>query len=383
MASPPHRWTDAHLDGLRRIADPHIDGTVARIATLGQVGVVNAAWATLRANADPVPPGLPPDVANYLNATATLPAWADPHQIAVGEGVFLKHGPAIVTGLLCASLPIGYSCAPPAQILMYSGRMTHDLRARIDETAQLVFDVAEPGGLGPTGRGIRSCQKIRMIHALIRHRVRAETDYDVARFGAPINQEDLAATMLAFGHITAWVIETLGATLSDAEREGWLHLWRVVGALLGIQPNALPTGADDCAALYREVLRRHQRPTAAGRELTLALLAHVRSYIPGRFDDAVFAELMRTFLTDPIADGMSVPRRRWARGILAADRALRRVGDRATDRSPALRWAAGRFNLHLLRALHRADRRGKRVDFRLPASLLRPEWLPASRSRGR
>src|SRR5690606_1233840 len=152
----------------------------------------------------------------------------------------------------------GYSCTPPARVLEETGRLQKDVRARIDETAQFVFDVTSPGGLAPGGVGVQSCQKVRLIHGLIRHRIRSERTFDEARYGAPINQEDLASTVLAFGHVTAHAIEVLGQSLSERERDGWLHLWRVVGSLLGTEDDALPDGAVECEALFRRVLQRHQ-----------------------------------------------------------------------------------------------------------------------------
>ncbi|MBK8044673.1 MAG: DUF2236 domain-containing protein [Haliscomenobacter sp.] len=65
------------------------------------------------------------------------------------------------------------------------------------ETAQFVIDVLSPGGLSPAGKGVRSAQKVRLIHASIRHFLK-QRGWDTEDLGEPLNQEDKAGTLMAF-----------------------------------------------------------------------------------------------------------------------------------------------------------------------------------------
>jgi ER-bound oxygenase mpaB/B'/Rubber oxygenase, catalytic domain len=65
--------------------------------------------------------------------------------------------------------------------------------------------------------------------------------WDTESLGVPINQEDLAATLLAFSTNVLWGIEfILGMPLSTSETNDYLLLWRYLGWLLGVET------IDDC-----------------------------------------------------------------------------------------------------------------------------------------
>jgi len=67
--------------------------------------------------------------------------------------------------------------------------------------------------------------------------------WDVAAFGVPINQEDMAATLLAFSYNVLVGIEAIrGAPLPRADQAAYLHLWRYIGFLLGVDDEHNPCG---------------------------------------------------------------------------------------------------------------------------------------------
>lgn len=365
-------FSDALLDHHRTLGDPGADAVIAALSRR-EVEETNKVWGALRDNDDPVPTGLPPEVAAYLATSGTPPTWADARKIRIGEQVFATHGPAIVTGLFCSSLPHAYACARGAEVLVRTGRMKGsvrgDLRRRIDETAQMVFDVCGEGGLGPNGRGVRTLQKVRLIHAAVRDRVRRDPTWNEPRFGTPINPEDLAGTMLTFSLSTGRAVEALGADLSAEEWDGWLHLWRVAASLLGVPDVLMPADKAASEALWSAIMGRQQAPSLAGRQLTGALVEHINSYLPGRLWDGTTAELMRTFLGDDVADWLGVPRRNWTGMLLALEKRWYGHADDRRDESALLRGMTRWFHLELLDAVFFAERRGKEVRFRLPASL--------------
>ena len=69
-------------------------------------------------------------------------------------------------------------------------------RRRIVETSQMIIDVMQEGGLEPGGYGVRTAQKVRLMHAGVRHLL-LQRDWNPA-WGVPINQEDLAGTLASF-----------------------------------------------------------------------------------------------------------------------------------------------------------------------------------------
>jgi hypothetical protein len=55
----------------------------------------------------------------------------------------------------------------------------------------------------------------------------------IARSKIPLNQEDMAATLGAFGVAPVWSLERMGFRLSIREKEAYLFLWRYLGYYLG------------------------------------------------------------------------------------------------------------------------------------------------------
>jgi hypothetical protein len=72
-----------------------------------------------------------------------------------------------------------YAGYPGVKVLTFSRRLDHDAVRRVGETAQFVLAVMTPGSLHPGGRGIRKIQKIRLLHAAIRHLVSSSGRWDV------------------------------------------------------------------------------------------------------------------------------------------------------------------------------------------------------------
>ena len=97
--------------------------------------------------------------------------------------------------------------------ILKTGGMRGNTRRRILETAQFVFDVLNLGAFTATGRGVRSTQKVRLMHATIRHLTLMEGQWDSKSWGVPLNQEDLAGTLMTFSVVVLDVFESVGVRL--------------------------------------------------------------------------------------------------------------------------------------------------------------------------
>src|SRR5262249_45188084 len=140
----------------------------------------------------------------YFKRTAALPAFADPARIARAQDLFTRYGWQVAVGLFCSSLPQAYAAKKGAKVLGYTQALSRHVRQRIFETAQFIFDAMDPGGLAKDGRGVRAAQKVRLMHAAIRHLVLKDRQrpYDPVAFGLPVNQEDMAGTLMTFSCVT-------------------------------------------------------------------------------------------------------------------------------------------------------------------------------------
>jgi squalene cyclase len=358
---------DASLDRMRAVGDPTADRVIAALLDGQQAEAVNRLMMTLARSDDPVPAGLPAVARAYFEETAALPAFADPAQLAIAARMFTRVGWSVAAGLFCAALPQTYCAARGAKVLVYSGRLDLDPRRRILETAQFIFDVTDHGAFEPGGRGVRSAQKVRLMHATLRHLTLAQARWDLAD-GVPINQEDLAATLMAFSAVILDALDRFTVEIAPEERAAWMHLWRVVGALLGVDPAVSPVDEADAGRRMETFRRRHWRPSPQGEMLARALVTCMEAYMPSPLLQRLPATLIRHLGGDACADLLRVPRATFP-GLLveAADEVLGLAQDRRPD--PRLGALLDRFSAELMKALITVQRGDKQAPFRLPASL--------------
>jgi hypothetical protein len=367
---------------MRQLGDPAADGPVTAVLERGGVAAVNEIMRTLVRVDQPVPKELPDELEDYFADTLPLPAWADMAKIERGQRVFETWGVQISVCLFCASLPSSYAAAKGVKVLYLTARLDTDARRRVMETGQFLMDVLAIGGLGEHGKGRRAIQRVRLMHAAVRHliKARAEVDPDLwkADWGAPLNQEDLAGTLLAFSYVVAEPMRRLGVRLSAKDADGYIHLWNVVGYLMGIREELLVRDLDDATALVDAIRRRHFKASPEGQDLTLALLNLLDELTPfHRFDDTI-PPLIRHLVGDDVADMLLVPESDLVDDLGRLSRVARwffvRVMGRAerdTARYKLMSRMIGPFGHDLLHGMFRLQRGGERAPFDIPDHLAR------------
>ncbi|MDX1614680.1 MAG: oxygenase MpaB family protein [Candidatus Promineifilaceae bacterium] len=371
----PNRWDDALLNEMRGHGDPPADAIVAEIIGRDGIARVDQLLDSLIRNDDVVPAEMPARVRDYLYQSGTLPTWADPAQIALGERFFNLHWPLVVTLLFCASLPNAYSAWRGAQVLWLTKRLTGRVHRRIFETAQFILYAMAPDGLAPEGRGIRAAQKVRLMHAAMRHYIlhkpewRAEWNME---WGVPINQEDLAGTLMTFSIQILVGMKRFRIPMEPAHEEAYLHAWKVIGHIMGVRPELLPVDVDDAFHLATTIFNRQKGPSEAGRGLTTALLEFMEQQTPGRLFDGFPATIMRHAIDDDVADMLGVPPANWTVVLLRVELGLARLAQRLFDRPGRASWLLERFSEGLVQELVTLERGGNRTLFHIPTGLRAP-----------
>jgi hypothetical protein len=369
-------WTNEFLDSMRQVTDPLADAAVGEVFAKGEVGAVNALLRDLMANDQVVPDQLPKSTKDYFES-AHLPDWVDVAKLLQAQEFFAGHGPTICVAMLFSSLPMCYACAKGVQVLHLTARLQSDAKRRIAETSQLVIRVMNRGGLGPGGQGLRDAQKVRLMHAAIRHLIlhphRVPVVWDPG-WGEPINQEDQAGTLLAFSYIPVIAMRKLGIDVTKSDAEAYLHAWNVVGSVLGVTEDLMAHDEAAASALVAMISRRHFAESEAGRALTQALIEMVEHTVPGSVFDGLPATLIRFLNQEPVADLLNVPPADWweRRGIrfIGADRGIL---ERHEDHDPLLAGVVELLGRHFMNALGLIDRGGQRPPFEIPP-YLRERW---------
>lgn len=368
--------TDAILDQARTRGDALADDTVTALFQAGDTAAVSALMGTLMRNDDLAPAGLPPVVIDYLSRTATTVA-RTPDSVARGERVFAEYGPEIMMLLCCYSLPSSYAARKGVQVLHRTAYLAKRPNRRLFETAQMIVDVMSPGGLGPRGRGMRTAQKVRLMHAAVRHLIAVDTSapWPTADFGVPINQEDLLGTLMTFSWITIDGLRKIGLPMSAEDQQAYLEAWLAVGELMGVEPQLLPRTVADAKAATELIERRQVTASAEGREMMEALLTMMQHNVPKEFTTLPSC-MIREFLPPHVATFLGVPDHFLERVVVGFFERLARPVEIFLE-GEAKRHAVIRgFSVHLLGMMTTIDLDGQRARFTLPESLSQA-WMTA------
>lgn len=259
--------------------------------------------------------GDPPAALRELVAAADAPpAWVDWDRIDRGCHLFLRAGAAggFVLGL--RSLIFGYAAPAGNKPLMLSGQLRERAPRRLAETARFVAAVCEPGGLRSRGEGHRISLKVRLMHAQVRRLVARSGRWDAAAWSAPVNQHDMLATGLLFSQVFLDGLRLLGLRIDPAEADDYIHLWRYVCWLLGVEPALLPDREAEARRISECIYLTQGPPDADSRALTAALL---QAPLQTARNDAerraaelrvtVSRQLCRLLVGNALADALGVP----------------------------------------------------------------------------
>jgi hypothetical protein len=365
-------WTDDFLDSMRQAGDPDGDAAIEQIYATGQAGHVREALAGFGRNSDKIPDGLPSRLREFLDESAVLPDWAEPDRMERGNDLLGRYQPYFLSTLLCSSLPMCYGCGDGAQVLYRSQRLTGRVYRRLVDTSQFLVDVLGEGGLRPGGHGVRTAQKIRLLHATMRYHVSRDSGWDSA-WGRPVNQEDLAGTLTSFSVVVPQGLEQLGIDLPDSDRDDYFHIWRVIGHVLGIDQRLNPADFEAAQTLEHRILDRQQSRSEAGTALTKALLDFIRDMMPGSEFVSLGPTLIRHLAGDHQADLVDVPQPDWtslATSLgLEAGAGFSMVTSQTTNTVPLANKLAAKLGDAVLKSGIRVANKGQRSEWQVPTGL--------------
>jgi hypothetical protein len=401
-ANGSSRWTNSLLKQMRNKGDKPADDAVGDVFKDGGVDAVNELMQTLVRNDQPVPEELPARIRDYLAETQALPEWADMGKIKRAQQLYETWGVLITLCLFCASLPASYAAADGVKVLYLTGQLDTNTKRRVMETGQFLIDVLAVGGLDDEhGKGRRTIQRVRLMHAAVRHLILERSkrgDPPVCGdepkepplwhkdWGTPINQLDLAGTRLAFSYIVADSLPKLGVSLPDEDVDAYLHLWNVIGHLMGVHDKLLTHGIDEAESLVEAIRQKEFRESPEGRVMTKALLELLDDMTPfHRFDDTI-PPMIRHLIGDDVADMLDVPKTNFpdlGRLVQVNKCFFGLVFGRSKRDSPRYELVsriARPLGYDLVHGLFRLERGGDRARFDMPDHLAR-SWGVSTRSR--
>jgi hypothetical protein len=373
-----NNWSNTFLQAKSHIGDPAADDAVRSVFESGGIDQVNALMVNLVANDDLLPTGLPATIQDYLIKTAVLPAWTDSALLARGLSVFNVHGPEVVMLLFGASLPVVYADPMISRVLALTTRLTQHAFRRIIETAQFVVDVTAPDAFAETGRGIRTIQKVRLMHAAIRHLIVYDphwlAEWDNT-FGVPISQLHLIGTLLSFSTTVLQGLALMNIHIEADDCNAFMHLWKVIGHVLGVQDDLLPEDYPESIRLMDQWRKQFQADTPAGRQLTAALLNLIDSYLKDPVSKGLIINWIRIWIGQTPSNLLAVPSTNWTQVFVPIERAVFGWLERTEYESKFLTGLARGISRDILIGAVDFERGGNRPQFRMSGTLQEAEGM--------
>ncbi len=375
------------LDAARTRTDPLADDAVAGyFATIDHDDPAELFGALVRHVSVP-PEDQVPAIRDYLATAAQLPDWVDADSVARGQAFFNRLVAHHFSALYLSSLPGCYAAAKGVQVLRLTGRLQTDAERRLNETGQFLMDISGPAALAAGGVGIDRVLHVRLMHAavrwLIEHDPSVERVDDVvpptverpgllwsASWGRPVNQEDLVGTWLTFTTVVYDAFDASGVTYDAADVADHLHMWRLVGHLLGLESDLVPPTRSDADALQARIWERQHAPCAAGEAMTDALVANAHRHLP-RWSWGILPTAFRHFVGDDVADILGLPPANWTRHLFPPLDAITRVLTRSKDRNRVHGKVSAFLGRRLMDGILAEMRHGERPAFAIPTHLAR------------
>ncbi|RNL73120.1 oxygenase MpaB family protein [Streptomyces sp. I6] len=359
--------TEASMDALRRSGDELADAVVATLFERGEVGTFNSLMRHVTTAGSPLPEGLPDVAREYLQATSAPPSWVDWGEMERARLFFIDNNVHIATALSFASMPACYVVPHVARLLSATHGLDYPSK-RMAETGQFTVYLMQPDAFEAGSRFIPAAQKVRLLHASIRHHLKREDRWDTAALGTPICQEDMIGGQMFFSLLVLDSLHRLNIHMSTEGAEAYFYAWRVVGAMLGVDQDAVPKDLEEARQFLDLYMLRHMGPSAEGAHLTRQLIDLYEEVVPGTFFDPVVSALIRYLIGDTCADWLNVPRTAWD-NVAKVIPTLLGVLESIEDRSPLGAWALDRLG-HLTTVLELSSlTRGRVMHYAIPEQL--------------
>ena len=311
------------------VTDPPADRAVESIARFPHPEVNRLIRLGMNGDFDALGKEGSEEMRAVFEESATPPAWWNPALAKEGMRAFHKHSQIFLAAFFFATVQNASSLI--AKSFYATGRVnSHFGPRRIRQNTRHFIEIMHPGALAPLADGWRLSVRIRLVHAQIRHLIRAEADWDDASYGVPLSAAHMALASSNFSATVLEMVRKLGVRLNREERQSYMYIWRYASLLVGTPEHLLFEGDEQETAAYTRIARICEPPPGEESIVIANALFNALSEIAGaNAPDNVdrFARnpyrLARALLGHRLANQLHIPKVRTL-GLLA----LRRVRQR-------------------------------------------------------
>jgi hypothetical protein len=365
---------------LRNQGDELADAVVAELFESGQVHHVNTALRLYEKVGQRLPDELPDSVHEYFQATALVPDWVDWGVMEQARTFFIDNCAQISTGLALAAMPACYAVVHMAELLHASHRLDYPSR-RMAETGQFTVFLLQPDAFEEGSRFIPAVQKVRLLHASIRHHLLREGHWDRCERGMPISQMDMIGGQMIFSLHVLDALVRLGVDVSESGAQAYYYAWRVVGAMLGCDQAAAPVDLAAGREFFDRCMIEYLGPSEAGAALTRELVEMYDSVIPGAKRDPIVPALIRYLVGPTVADWLEVPQSPLWESAVRVTPAIVGAMSRIEESGPIGEWLVSRTGQLVTKMELASLTHGRIMQYTIPDHLKADFGVASSRQR--
>lgn len=210
-----------------------------------------------------------------------LPAWYDEQKFRRGQYYFHANYYAMFVSKLSGLLGV-LAIHSILRVLIMTGQSSHCLSAfkRYLDTLSHMVEWYEGDLRNPNSKACKSLLTVRGRHShASRTACRSGLNY--------ITQRDMALTQFGFIGFAVLKPHELGIVGGEKDMEGFIHFWRVIGHLMGIQDKfnlcrgSLETTIQTCQIIMNKVfIPALENPPAEFKSMSQALLEGMSAMVP-------------------------------------------------------------------------------------------------------
>lgn len=305
--------TAGSLAGKATSADPwwawddEVDTLMAGLLDGGKVPGINTAMRTWVDNNDPLPSGLPGNLATWLQKVNRLPTWADPAKLRLAAD-FNRRKDTYLFMLYGLGSGIMSTVIPREAKSVYWSAGGADMQDRAAKTFTFGYDLSDLNAFDPGGQFVVTANKTRLVHAAVRHLLPKSPHWKaVADEQIPISNGDILVTFHSLGTYVHKKLRDWRVPMTAAEEAAFLHMWQVAIYLLGVREEFIPRTWAEAYAQSDQALTPVLTPSREGKELAEDLLG-LTAQIDLGVTRGFLNEFVRYALSHEIGDWLDLPR---------------------------------------------------------------------------
>ena len=217
-------------------------------------------------------PAAPAELREFFTGVEATPDWVDWNLIARGRRALSVGGADGIYIARDVALLGGYTFSGFNKTLLRTGALEKGSTKRFAETMQWALDViSDDDALRPGGLGYRSTIRVRLIHAFVRRHVTAMDDWRSDEWGLPVNQTEMAATLVGALVAPAAAGMALGIFSRPADLDAIAHVTRYAGWLIGVRDDLLPVDFRSSIRVLSTTLSALNDPDETTKQLAVPM----------------------------------------------------------------------------------------------------------------